>query len=80
MAETASERFERWRLEELLVRHPGLRIQPGRGDGLTLSGPIHFRATGPGGLKVEDICLLELNIPSSFPNRTRLEPVIDLSC
>jgi hypothetical protein len=72
MAETASERFERWRLGELLVRHPGLRIQPGRGDGLTLSGPIHFRATGPRGHEVEDNYLLELNIPSSFPNKTPL--------
>lgn len=72
MAETISERFARWQLQELLVQYPGLRIQPGTDERLKLAGDLKFRATGPDGLEVEDSYQVELIIPSSFPQETPL--------
>lgn len=67
MAESASDRFARWRLQDLLLRHSGLRIMPNSGDDLLLAGDLPFRATGPDGRTVEDCYAIEIRVQSTFP-------------
>lgn len=67
MAETVAERFARWRLHELLVRHAGLRVAPSRGAAVKLVGELPFRVTGPDGMTLEDCYEVELQIPPDFP-------------
>src|SRR5438034_202580 len=68
MAESIRERYGRWRLEELLLRYPGLRIVPSDGVGLTLAGDLAFRVKGPSQELIEDSYAVELHIPASFPH------------
>jgi hypothetical protein len=67
MPESIRERYSRWGLEDLLLRHPRLRVVPSRGDGLALAGSIHFRVRGPTGEVLEDEYRIELLVPSNFP-------------
>ena len=67
VTESIRERYSRWRLDELLLRHPGLRIVPSRGDGLTLSGDIGFRLRGPSHGPIEDTYSVEFHVPPNFP-------------
>lgn len=70
MAESATERFARWRLHELLVRYPGLRIAPSSSTTLKLVSEVPFRVTGPDGTTLEDRYEVELQIPADFPHST----------
>lgn len=67
VTDSIRERYSRWRLEELLIRHPGLRIVPSGGDSLTLSGDISFRVQGPNHGPIEDTYAVELQVPPRFP-------------
>jgi hypothetical protein len=67
VTESIRERYGRWRLEELLLRHPDLRIVPSGGDVLTLSGDIGFRLQGPRHGPIEDSYAVELRVPPTFP-------------
>jgi hypothetical protein len=70
MAETAADRFARWRLQDTLLRYPGLRIAPSAGEELKLAGELRFRVTGPEGVTIEDSYEVELRVPADFPPRT----------
>lgn len=70
MAETVTNRFARWRLQETLLRYPGLRIAPSAGEELKLAGELRFRVTGPDGVTMEDSYDVELRVPADFPPRT----------
>jgi hypothetical protein len=70
MAESTAARFARWRLQDTLLRYPGLRIVPSPGEGLTLAGELQFRATGPDGVTIEDTYDVELRVPADFPRGT----------
>lgn len=59
----------RWRLEELLVRQPGLRIIPEASD-LALAGRLEFNAQIAGKARVSDRYEVEIRIPERFPRRT----------
>lgn len=72
MHETIADRFVRWRLQEVLLRYPGLRVVPFSGEGLKLDGEIHFNATGPDGQTVEDRYKVELLVPLEFPEEAPL--------
>lgn len=72
MSESIIERLDRWQLQVVRDRYPGLRIQPESGEGLMLAGDLHFRAIGPDGQEVEDCYQVELQIPSRFPMTTPL--------
>ncbi len=61
------ERFNRWRLQDLLVRFRGLRVAPSRGTWLRLVGELNVHATGPDGRTLEDTYEVELLIPADFP-------------
>jgi hypothetical protein len=58
----------RWRLEELLVRQPGLRIDPAASD-LVLAGRLAFTAQIPGRVQISDCYQIEFRIPETFPRR-----------
>ena len=70
MAETVANRFARWRLQETLLRYPGLRIAPSAGEELKLAGELRFLVTGPGRVTIEDSYEVELRVPPDFPWRT----------
>ena len=67
MTESIRERYGRWRLEELLLRYPGLRIRPSREDELHLAGALAFRVQGPTGEVIEDAYWVDLRVPNGFP-------------
>jgi hypothetical protein len=67
VANEIRERYRRWQLEELLTRHPGLRIVPSGDDRLTLSGNISFSLQGPNHEPIEDTYRVELQVPPDFP-------------
>ncbi|MCE9567293.1 MAG: SEC-C domain-containing protein [Planctomycetes bacterium] len=70
MADTPRELYARWRLQDTLLRYPGLRIAPSTNDDLVLAGELHFRAADLNGLTFEDQYEVELRVPSDFPRRT----------
>ena len=67
MRESIPERYSRWRLDELLLKHVGLRIAPSTDDGLALAGCLAFRVTGPDEIEIEDSYEVKLLIPVEFP-------------
>lgn len=58
----------RWRLEELRVQQPGLRIIPEASD-LVLAGSLEFNAQIAGKARVSDRYEVEIRIPERFPRR-----------
>lgn len=67
MIDSVRERYGRWRLEELLLRHPGLRIVPTGDDGVVLAGDLTFRLQGPAHDPIEDTYEVKIRVPSDFP-------------
>lgn len=67
MTETVADRLVRWRLQEMLLRYPGLRIAPSAGDELKLAGELRFHVTGPDGVSIEDAYEVQLCVPADFP-------------
>ena len=66
MAESVPQRFVRWRLEELLVKYPGLRLVPTTGQRVRLAGTLTFHAQ-PGGLeRVDDKYEVEVTVPDEY--------------
>ena len=57
-----------WRLEELLVRQPGLRIVPAASD-LVLVGRLTFTAQIPDKVQISDCYQIELRLPETFPRK-----------
>ena len=64
----ASDIPTRWRLEELLVRQPGVRIIPEPTD-LVLAGSLKFNAQIAGKARVSDRYEVEIRIRERFPRR-----------
>ena len=69
MSEPIRQRYDRWRLGELLLRYPGLRIVPDGGDDLVLAGSLAFCATGPTQETIEDSYAVELRVPNGLPKQ-----------
>jgi hypothetical protein len=65
--ESARERFVRWRLEELLIKHPGLRLVSGRSGWVRLAGLLAFAAEAPTREQISDEYHIEIDVPESFP-------------
>jgi hypothetical protein len=59
---------KRWRLEELLVNQPGLRIDPVSAD-LVIAGRLEFTAEMPGKTRISDSYEIEIRVPDGFPQR-----------
>jgi hypothetical protein len=68
MPETFRQRCDRWRLDELLIKHSGLRLRPTTGSAVTLSGVLAFSAERENGESIDDEYELELWIPDRYPS------------
>lgn len=68
---SGTDTLTRWRLEELLLRQPGLRIVPG-GSGVVLAGSLEVNAQILGKAAIWDKYQIELRIPPNFPLRVPL--------
>jgi hypothetical protein len=67
MVMSLRERLDQWRVEDVLLKYPGLRLTPSRGNNLLLVGELHFCVQGPEHEPIEDAFEVELQIPSNFP-------------
>lgn len=67
--ESLRERFVRWRLEELLIRYPTVRLVPGPPGSVRLAGVLAFVAKAPAKEQIADEYHVELDVPDSFPER-----------
>lgn len=67
MTESLRQQFVRWRLEELLLKYPGLRICPATPRYVRLAGALAFSAEAPGKELIEDEYEIEITIPERFP-------------
>jgi hypothetical protein len=63
---SSSDIFARWRLDELLLRQPGLRIVPANSD-VVLAGTLEVYAQISGKAAITDKYQIELRIPQNFP-------------
>jgi len=60
--------FDRWGVDDLLDRYPGLAIVPGSSKELVLEGEITFCAAPRGGERICDTYLVRVAVPPSFPS------------
>jgi len=67
MTESLRQQFVRWRLEELLLKYPGLRICSATPRYVRLAGALAFSAEAPGKELIEDEYEIEIAIPERFP-------------
>ena len=67
--EPARERLVRWRLEELLVKQPGLRLVSGPFGCVRLAGVLAFAADAPAREQIADEYHIEIDVPDSFPEQ-----------
>lgn len=56
-----------WRLDELLIRYPDLRIEPSNERSTLITGCIAFRVIGPADEVIEDEYHVELRVSPQFP-------------
>ena len=66
-AESVRERFVRWRLEDLLLKYPGLRLVPATRGWVKLAGVLAFAAEIPGRERIDDEYEVEFAVPETFP-------------
>ncbi len=69
MPECVRQLFIRWRVDELLVKYPRLRLVPAPEGVVILSGALAFDAEAPGKKRIVDEYQVKLSIPHSFPDR-----------
>jgi hypothetical protein len=68
MSDSVRTTHGKWKLEELLLRHPGLRIVPSQSGDLTLAGDLSFYMQGPANGPIEDTYSIWIQIPADFPS------------
>jgi hypothetical protein len=68
MPESIVERHRRCGIDELLKRHPGLRILPTAANSLDVGGQLRFNLQGPSEGPIEDAYEVLIRFPMSFPN------------
>jgi len=68
MTESLRQRFARWRMEELLLKYPGLG-GPASYTYVNLAGTLFFCAEGPSKERIEDEYKIEILVPLGFPER-----------
>ena len=72
MRETASERFHRSEIAELLTRYNGLRLLPATRMTTRIAGTLTFRAQGRTCQAIEDSYEVRIEVPLGFPERMAL--------
>jgi hypothetical protein len=67
MADSLRRQFERWGVEELLCKYPGLRLCPVAASQVIVAGTLTFDAEALGKERIEDEYEIEIAIPERFP-------------
>lgn len=67
MPETLKDCLDRWGLQAVLGRYPGLRLRPSTSDVIIIAGTLAFAANGPGGERISDEYDVRLTVPRRFP-------------
>jgi hypothetical protein len=67
MPESLRQQFARWRLEEFLLKYPGLRLAPATHKHVKLAGTLAFDAEPPGKERIGDEYQIEILMPERFP-------------
>src|SRR5436309_3110104 len=67
MTDSPNAQYGRWKLDECLAAHPGLRIVPSADPVLLLRGELSVHVTGPDGITLHDTFRVEFGFPHSFP-------------
>jgi len=67
MVRSTQDRFEQWKIGELLEAYPGLRVQPIVNGQIRLSGALAFGAETNGHERIDDTYEVEISVPYGFP-------------
>jgi hypothetical protein len=67
MCDPLGQEFARWRLEELLLKYPGLQLRPATRGPVKLSGCLAFAGEACGRERINDEYQIEIFVPSGFP-------------
>lgn len=67
MLSSTQAKFERWKLDELLLAFPGLSLRPVVNGEVRLTGTLSFNAVANGLERIEDAYDVEIIVPSGFP-------------
>ncbi len=67
MRSSTQDKFERWKLDDLLLAYPGLRLCPVVNGDLRLAGTLSFSAEAKGLERIDDEFEVDLLVPASFP-------------
>lgn len=66
-SECLQDRLARWRVDELLVKYPDLRLLNTRNGGVEIAGMLSFNASMPGRTAIQDNYEVQLSVPEAFP-------------
>lgn len=72
MPNTIQDKFDQWKLVELLRAHPGLSVQPIVNGQVRLAGTLAFSAHARGLERIDDAYELEIAVPDGFPRELPL--------
>ena len=72
MPSTTYDKFERWKLAELLTAHPDLSLKPITNGQVRLSGLLSFSADAKGRERIDDAYEVEIKVPHGFPQKLPL--------
>lgn len=67
MQEALSERHKQWEMSELLMKYPGLRLQPSNGLDVIIQGALGFSAAQKNEEQIDDEYSLRIQIPAGYP-------------
>lgn len=67
MQKGLSERHKQRELSELLMKYPGLRLQPNNGSDVIIQGTFAFSAAQKNGEQIDDEYGLRIRIPEGYP-------------
>jgi hypothetical protein len=67
--ESLPDLFRRWRLDQLLLAYPALRLVPTTGNSVVLAGTLPIDAQFPGSTHIVDEFEIELSVPRRFPKQ-----------
>jgi hypothetical protein len=67
VSESFRARFERWKIEDLLLKYSGLRLTTHLRGGIIIAGALSFVMESPGKDRITDEYRIELSIPDDFP-------------
>src|SRR5437016_3978026 len=68
MPSTTQDKFEKWKLDDLLRAYPGLSLRPVLNGKIRLAGTLSFGAEAKGRERIDDAYEIEMAVPHDFPH------------